>query len=110
MRIIATCFLCVFAAFLADANAQSSGSRPMRWIVPFAAGSYTDNVARIIHPAMSAQLKRTIVVDNRPGGNGIIGADLVAKAPSDGSTLLVGGASVNVVNPGLYKSLPYDPQ
>jgi tripartite-type tricarboxylate transporter receptor subunit TctC len=81
----------------------------MRFIIPFAAGSYTDTVARIISPGLSEQLGRTIVIDNRPGANGIIGADLVAKATPDGSTLLVGGASVNVVNPGLYKSLPYDP-
>jgi tripartite-type tricarboxylate transporter receptor subunit TctC len=82
----------------------------MRFIIPFAAGSYTDTVARIISPGLSERLGRMIVVDNRPGANGIIGADLVAKATPDGSTLLVGGASVNVVNPGLYRSLPYDPE
>lgn len=94
----------------AQAQAQPTATRaPMRLIIPFAAGSYTDTVARIITPGLSEQLGRNIVVDNRPGANGIIGADLVAKATPDGSTLLVGGASVNVVNPGLYKSLPYDP-
>lgn len=102
--------LCVFAAAGAfEVRAQQSATRaPMRFIVPFAAGSYTDTVSRIISPGLSERLGRNIVIDNRPGANGIIGADLVAKATPDGSTLLVGGASVNVVNPGLYK-LPYDP-
>jgi tripartite-type tricarboxylate transporter receptor subunit TctC len=99
--------LCSWSA----AHAQSSSTRaPIRLIIPFAAGSYTDTVARIISPGLSERLGRAIVVDNRPGANGIIGADLAAKATPDGSTLLVGGASVNVVNPGLYKSLPYDPE
>lgn len=98
------------AAGAFQAHAQPGATRaPMRFIIPFAAGSYTDTVARIVSPGLSERLGRTIVIDNRPGANGIIGADLVAKATPDGSTLLVGGASVNVVNPGLYKSLPYDP-
>lgn len=90
-----------------DAAAQSP--QPMRWIVPFAAGSYTDNVARIIAPGISERLGQTIVIENRAGANGTIGADFVAKAAPDGQTVLVGGASVNVVNPNVYKSLPYDP-
>lgn len=81
----------------------------VRWIVPFAAGSYTDNVARIIAPGIAERLGQTIVIDNRAGANGMVGADYVAKAAPDGLTVLVGGASVNVVNPNVYKSLPYDP-
>lgn len=81
----------------------------MRWIVPFAAGSYTDNVARIISPGIAERLGQTIVIENKAGANGIIGADFVAKAAPDGQTVLVGGASVNVVNPNVYKALPYDP-
>ena len=93
----------------AAATAQSNSSHPMRLLVPFAAGSYTDNVARIIAPSLGERLGVTVIVENRAGANGIIGADLVAKAPPDGLTLLVGGASVNTLNPGLYKTLPYDP-
>ncbi len=91
------------------ALAQSTGARPIRVIVPFAAGSYTDSVVRIVMPALGEKLGTTIVVDNRPGANGLIGADAVAKAPADGATFLMGGTSVNAANPGLYKSLPYDP-
>jgi tripartite-type tricarboxylate transporter receptor subunit TctC len=89
--------------------AQTTGGRPIRVIVPFAAGSYTDSVLRIASPALGEKLGATIVVDNRPGANGIIGADIVAKSAPSGLTLLMGGTSVNAINPGLYKSLPYDP-
>lgn len=83
----------------------------VRLVVPFAAGSYTDTVARLVSPGLSRQLGRTIVVENRGGANGIIGAEYVARrVPSDGLTLLVGGASVNTINPSVYKSLPYDPE
>src|SRR5687768_8324296 len=92
-----------------DVNAQAGGSKPIRVIVPFAAGSYTDNVLRIVAPALGEKLGATIVVENRPGANGLIGADAVAKSPPDGYTFLMGGTSVNAANPGLYKQLPYDP-
>ncbi|MEO8752040.1 MAG: tripartite tricarboxylate transporter substrate-binding protein [Casimicrobiaceae bacterium] len=95
------------AATIGPALAQSPPV--VRWVVPFAAGSYTDNVARIIAPGIAERLGQTIVIDNRAGANGTIGADYVAKAAPDGQTVLVGGASVNVVNPNVYKSLPYDP-
>jgi tripartite-type tricarboxylate transporter receptor subunit TctC len=90
------------------AQAQG-GAQVMRLIVPFAAGSYTDNVARIVAPGLAEKLAHTIIVENKAGANGIIGADYVAKAAPDGLTVLVGGASVNTVNPNVYKSLPYDP-
>jgi tripartite-type tricarboxylate transporter receptor subunit TctC len=77
--------------------------------VPFAAGSYTDTIVRMVSPALGEKLQATIVVDNRPGANGIIAADAVAKSAKDGLTLLMGGTSANAANPGLYKSLPYDP-
>ena len=92
-----------------DAYAQGTFTRPIRVIVPFAAGSYTDNVVRIVMPALGEKLGATIVVENRPGANGLIGAEAVAKSTPDGYTFLMGGTSVNAANPGLYKSLPYDP-
>lgn len=100
----------IFVCGIAGVVAQPTGtSQPIRLVVPFSPGSYTDNVARIVAPAMAERLGATIIIENRPGANGIIGADHVAKAAPDGRTILVGGASVNVINPGLYKSLPYDP-
>jgi tripartite-type tricarboxylate transporter receptor subunit TctC len=84
-------------------------AKPVRIVVPFAAGSYTDNVLRIALPALSDKLGASIVVDNRPGANGIIAADAVAKSAPDGLTFLMGGASANAANPSLYKTLPYDP-
>lgn len=95
------------AAVLPSALAQ--GGRAIRLVIPFAAGSYTDNVARIVSPALGERLGATVIVDNRPGGNGVIGADAVAKAAPDGRTFLMGGTSVNAVNPHVLKSLPYDP-
>ena len=102
--------LALSASSLASAGvlAQST-AKPVRIVVPFAAGSYTDNVLRIALPALSEKLGAPIVVDNRPGANGIIAADAVAKAAPDGLTFLMGGASANAANPSLYKSLPYDP-
>jgi len=82
----------------------------VRLVVPFAAGSYTDNVARLIAPGMAQQLGKNVIVENRAGANGIIGADFVARAKPDGLTLLVGGASVNTINPSVYKNLPFDPE
>lgn len=92
-----------------DTRAQGVASKPIRVIVPFAAGSYTDNVTRIVMPALAEKLGATIVVENRPGANGLIGADAVAKSLPDGYTFLMGGTSVSAANPGLYKQLPYDP-
>lgn len=83
----------------------------VRLVVPFAAGSYTDTVARLVAPGLSRHLSKTVIIENRGGANGIIGAEYVARrTPSDGLTLLVGGASVNTINPSVYKSLPYDPE
>jgi tripartite-type tricarboxylate transporter receptor subunit TctC len=83
----------------------------MRLVVPFAAGSYTDTVARLVAPGLSQRLGRTVIVENRGGANGIIGAEFVARrAAPDGQTLLVGGASVNTINPSVYRTLPYDPE
>jgi tripartite-type tricarboxylate transporter receptor subunit TctC len=94
---------------LTTGHAQSGTQAILRLIVPFAAGSYTDTVARMVTPDLSQRLHQNIIIENRAGANGIIGADYVARAKPDGLTLLVGGASVNTVNPSVYKTLPYDP-
>jgi tripartite-type tricarboxylate transporter receptor subunit TctC len=83
--------------------------KPVRVIVPFPAGGPTDIVGRVIAGKLSELLGQQFVVENRTGGGGNIGTDVVAKAPPDGYTLLVATVSTHAINPGVYKKLPYDP-
>jgi tripartite-type tricarboxylate transporter receptor subunit TctC len=83
-------------------------SRPVRMIIPFAAGGPTDIVGRIMGVKMSEVLGQQIVVEDRAGAGGNIGADYVAKAAPDGYTILMATVSTNAINPGLYKHMPYD--
>lgn len=85
-------------------------SRPIKMIVSFAPGSATDTVARVFGQRMSTLLGQSVVVENRPGAVGIIGADAVAKAAPDGYTLLVGTNTTNAAVKALVKSVPYDPE
>jgi len=87
--------------------AQSYPSKPVRLVVPIAAGGSTDIVARALARQLTDLWKQSVVVDNRPGATTIIGTELVAKAPADGYTLLVTLAPFTV-NPGLHAKLPYD--
>jgi tripartite-type tricarboxylate transporter receptor subunit TctC len=88
-------------------NAAAYPDHPIRLIVPFPAAGNVDTFARVVARQMESQLGQTIVVDNRGGANGIIGFDLVAKAPPDGYTLMSTSFAF-VVNPAMYKKLPYD--
>lgn len=101
---------CFGAATGAHAQgARDYPSKPIRLVVPFPAGGPTDLLARVVGQRMGESLKQTIIVDNKPGGNTIIGADAVAKAPADGYTLLMAVDNTLVMNQYLYTKLPYDP-
>jgi tripartite-type tricarboxylate transporter receptor subunit TctC len=101
--------LLMLALGAAAANAQSYPNKPIRMIVPFPAGGPSDVLARVIGQKMSETFGQQVVVDNRPGGNTIIGAEAVAKAAPDGYTLLMAIDSTLTMNQYLYSKLPYDP-
>ena len=91
----------------ASALAQTYPAKPIRMIVGFAPGGGTDVTARVIVQPLSEGLGQRVVIDNRPGANGVIGTDLTAKSLPDGYTLLMVNSG-HTVNPGLYGKLPYD--
>jgi len=92
----------------APLRAQEFPSRPIRLVVPFPAGGAPDIMARAVAPRMSERLGQPVVIDNKPGVNGMLGADAVAKAPADGYTILIGTNSTNAALKHLMKKLPYD--
>ncbi|MEY2690161.1 MAG: hypothetical protein RL375_4361 [Pseudomonadota bacterium] len=87
---------------------QAYPAKPIRAVVPFAAGSATDQIGRAFAEKMQALLGQPVVVDNKPGASGMLGADIVAKAPADGYTILIGTNSTNAALKYLMKKLPYD--
>ena len=93
----------------APAFAQSFPSRPVRFVVPFAPGGSTDTLARTMGIKLADALGQQVVVDNRPGGNGDIGMLIVARAPADGYTLLLGYIANLAIAPSLYTKMTYDP-
>lgn len=99
------------AALLAAASvhAQNWPTRPITWIVPFAAGGPTDALARTIADRVSREVGQSIIIENTPGAGGTIGAGKAARAPADGYTMLVGHMGYMGAAPALYKKLPYDP-
>src|SRR5712692_6831258 len=100
-----------FAAlsFAAVVLAQGYPSKPIRLIVPFAAGGGNDNVARLVGKRLSDGLGQQIIIDNRPGAGGVVGAELAAKSAPDGYTLFLGGVGSHAINPNLHERLLYDP-
>jgi len=104
---------CAFVAALINAPAAAQSgypAKPIRIIVPFAAGGPTDLLGRVAGDVLAKGLNGTVVVENRPGGGGNLGADLVAKATPDGYTLLLGAMSTLSLNAILYESLSYNPK
>src|SRR6267378_876065 len=97
------------AAIAAEtAQAQAFPSRPVKIVVPTSPGGATDAFARALAARLSETWGQAVLVENRPGANQILGADHVSKSAPDGNTLLVSDASSFVINPHLYKNLPYD--
>jgi tripartite-type tricarboxylate transporter receptor subunit TctC len=91
------------------AIAQAWPSRPIKWIVPFAPGGTTDILARTIAEKLTGVLGQPVVIDNRPGAGGGVGAEITAKSAADGYTIMGGTISTHAINASLYKNLPYDP-
>jgi tripartite-type tricarboxylate transporter receptor subunit TctC len=89
------------------AHAQTYPSKPIRFVVPFPPGGSADVLARTVGGRLAAVLGQPVVVDNKPGAGGIVGADSVAKSPADGHTLLFANTNI-AINPSLYSKLPYD--
>ena len=97
-------------ALCTPAGAQDwAPTKPIRIIVPIV-GSTNDVLARLVAPKLQEVLGQPVVVENKPGAGGNIGADMVAKAPPDGHTLLIGYNGPLAINPGLFEKMPYDPQ
>lgn len=93
------------------AHAQSGAwpTKPVRIVVPFAPGGTTDILARAVAPELGRAFGQQFIVDNRGGAGGNIGAEVVAKSPADGYTLLMGTVGTHGINRALYSKLPYDP-
>ena len=91
------------------ARAQAYPDKPIRLIVPSPPVGSNDLIARLVGQQLAVALGQPVVVENKAGGDGILGAEFVARAPADGYTLLLGNATANMANAFLHKRLPYDP-
>lgn len=112
MRRRASAFIVAIVAMLAaaqQARAADYPARPIRLIVPYAAGGPTDVLGRVVGEYLGRDLKQVVVIENKAGAQGAIGAEAAARSDPDGYTLFVTAASIFVLNPLFYKKLPYDP-
>jgi tripartite-type tricarboxylate transporter receptor subunit TctC len=106
---VASAVLILFATGISfPADAQIYPSRTVKLVVPFPPGGSLDFTGRLIAQRLTELWGQPVVVENKPGAGGNIGADLVAKSPPDGYTILLGALSTHAVNPNLYKTMPYD--
>ncbi len=91
------------------AFAQDYPAKPIHFVVPYPAGGPLDTVARLLGQKVSESVKQPVIVEDKPGAGGNIGAELVAKSPADGYTILMGAVATHAINPTLYAHIPYDP-
>jgi tripartite-type tricarboxylate transporter receptor subunit TctC len=108
-RFAHACALAALVPSLTGLAAESYPAKPVRIVVPFAAGGSTDILARNIAQRLSESMRSPVIVENRPGGAAVVGADHVAKSAPDGYTLLMGTNTTHAVAPHLYSKLPYNP-
>jgi tripartite-type tricarboxylate transporter receptor subunit TctC len=108
MRVIVGLLAASLFAFATMADGQNYPSRPIRILVPYAAGGVSDIAARLVGQKLSDTVGQSVIVDNRPGGNGFVAVTAAARAPADGYTLIVGTVGEFTINPALYKDIPYD--
>lgn len=101
--------MAVMALASASASADTYPSEPIKIVVPFAAGGTTDLLARAVGAELQKSMNQSVIVDNRPGAGGIIGADVAAKSAPDGYTLLMGTVGTHAINQSLYPEMPFDP-
>jgi tripartite-type tricarboxylate transporter receptor subunit TctC len=100
--------LSVFSLFPASAFGQASG-KPLQIVAPNAAGGPNDLIARLLAPKLGDLLGQSIIVENRPSANGVVGAEIVARAAPDGSVIAIGNSGTHAINATLYRQLSYDP-
>ena len=99
----------LLATLAALADAQAWPAKPIKWVVPFAPGGTTDILARTVGEKLALALGQPVVIENKPGAGGGVGADFTAKAAPDGYTIMGGTISTHAINASLYDKLPYDP-
>ena len=109
LRTIISAALLLYCTAPLPALAQAWPSKSIRWIVPFPPGGGNDTIARAVGQRLAESIGQPVVIDNRPGAGGTIGADLAARAPGDGYTLFLAGVASHGINPALGGRLPYDP-
>ena len=102
-------FLLILCLLGLNCEAQDYPNKPIRLIVPFATGGGTDADARVVAQQLGVELKQSVIVENRPGAGGAVGAETAARSAADGYTLFLGGVGSLSVNPNLFSKLPYDP-
>jgi len=107
MRMLAALFLALMAC-TSNAQSQAYPSKPIKLVVPYPAGGPLDTVARLLGQKVSESVKQPVIVENKAGAGGNIGAEAVAKSPPDGYTILMGAVATHAINPTLYASIPYD--
>lgn len=109
IHILKTWLAIIAVACAATASAQPYPNRPLRIILPFAAGSTTDVIARIVGQKLSERVGQQVVIEARPGANGMVGSEAVAKSAPDGYTLLLASNGTHGINASMFSRLPYDP-